>query len=396
METFDEAALTLGGAPQALGAHDGGQDARFARRGRWRQVLVEKRGLDARASSIRQRRDPDDSLAARQRDAHEVSRAEGARRLHGLVVHVHLAPVARCRGKGPALEKAGGPEPLVHSELRHDALTLARTVGYTPRGESSATREAAAVDRSPERDKEPTRGGTTAREAARGGRGDTMRRGTVLAVLLLAAASVAWAQGAQLVVEDWSKTPVGQKGVPIGWKVQNWGSPNYDFEIESTSSTRILHMKSNGDSSTINKEVKIDCKDYQILQWSWKVVELPKGADARKKATDDEAAQIYVTFPRFPSAVRSRIIGYIWDSTAPAGSVFKSQKTGLVTYVVVRSGEADLNKWLTESRNVCQDYKKIYGEDPDEKIEAISVGIDSDDTRSRAEAYVGEILFRKS
>jgi hypothetical protein len=28
-------------------------------------------------------------------------------------------------------------------------------------------------------------------------------------------------------------------------------------------------------------------------------------------------------------------------------------------------------------------------------MEAISIGIDSDDTRSRAESYVGEILFRK-
>jgi hypothetical protein len=222
-----------------------------------------------------------------------------------------------------------------------------------------------------------------------------MRRGIVLAVLL-ATASVVWAQGAQLVVEDWSKTPVGQKGIPTGWKAQNWGSPSYDFEIVSEGSVRRLHMKSNGDSSTINKEVKIDCKDYQVLQWSWKVVELPRGADARKKATDDEAAQIYVTFPRFPSAVRSRIIGYIWDTTAPAGSMFKSQKAGLVTYVVVRSGETELGKWLTESRNVCQDYKKIFGEDPDEKIEALSIGIDSDDTRSRAEAYFGEILFRKS
>jgi Protein of unknown function (DUF3047) len=222
-----------------------------------------------------------------------------------------------------------------------------------------------------------------------------MRRGIVLAVLL-ATASVVWAQGAPLVVEDWAKPPVGQKGIPTGWKAQNWGSPSYDFEIVSEGSLRRVHMKSNGDSSTINKEVKIDCKDYQILQWSWKVVELPKGADARKKATDDEAAQIYVTFPRFPSAVRSRIIGYIWDTTAPTGSMFKSQKTGLVTYVVVRSGEADLGKWLTESRNVCQDYKKIYGEEPDEKIEAISIGIDSDDTRSRAEAYFGEIVFKKS
>jgi len=223
-----------------------------------------------------------------------------------------------------------------------------------------------------------------------------MRRGAIVDVVLLAAASAVWGQGAQLVVEDWSKTPVGQKGVPSGWKAQNWGSPSYDFEIVSEDSTRVLYMKSNGDSSTINKEIKVDCKDYQILQWKWKAVELPKGADARKKATDDEAAQIYVTFPRFPSAVRSRIIGYIWDTTAPAGSIFKSQKTGLVTYVVVRSGEADLNKWLTESRNVCQDYKKIYGEEPEEKMEAISIGIDSDDTRSRAGAYVGEIFFRKS
>ena len=223
-----------------------------------------------------------------------------------------------------------------------------------------------------------------------------MRRGTIAAVVLLAAASAVWGQGAQLVVEDWSKTPVGQKAVPAGWKAQNWGSPSYDFEIVSENSTPVLYMKSNGDSSTINKEIKVDCKDYQILQWKWKAVELPKGADARKKATDDEAAQIYVTFPRFPSAVRSRIIGYIWDTTAPAGSIFRSQKTGLVTYVVVRSGEADLNKWLTESRNVCQDYKKIYGEEPEEKMEAISIGIDSDDTRSRAGAYVGEIFFRKS
>ena len=101
----------------------------------------------------------------------------------------------------------------------------------------------------------------------------------------------------------------------------------------------------------------------------------PKGGDARKSATDDEAAQIYVTFPRFPAAVRSRIISYIWDTTAPVGSVFKSEKTGLVTYIVVRSGPTDLGKWLTESRNVLDDYKKIFGEAPGEDVGAISIAI---------------------
>jgi hypothetical protein len=222
-----------------------------------------------------------------------------------------------------------------------------------------------------------------------------MRKGSILAVLLLAAASAASAQGSQVVVEDWSKTPVGQKGVPNGWRTQSWGNPKYEFEVVGESPTRALHLVSNGDSSTINKDIKIDCKDHPVLQWRWKLVELPKGGDARKKATDDQALQLYVTFPRFPNAVRSRVVGYIWDTTAPAGTIVKSQKTALVTYVVMRSGDADIGKWVTETRNVCQDYKKIYGEEPEEKVEALSIGIDSDDTRSRAEGYVAEILFRK-
>jgi hypothetical protein len=196
-------------------------------------------------------------------------------------------------------------------------------------------------------------------------------------------------------VEDWAKQTDGKTGIPDGWKGQNWGSPKYDFRIATQGGRKAINLKSANDSSTISKEVKVDVKTWPVLQWSWQVVTLPKGGDARKSATDDEAAQIYVTFPRFPAAVRSRIISYIWDTAAPVGSVFKSEKTGLVTYVVVRSGPADLGKWLTESRNVLEDYKKIYGEAPGEDVGAISIAIDSNDTNSTAESYFGEIFFRK-
>jgi DUF3047 family protein len=197
------------------------------------------------------------------------------------------------------------------------------------------------------------------------------------------------------VVEDWVRQPEGKSGIPDGWKGQNWGSPKYDFRVVTQGGRKAINLKSSNDSSTISKEVKVDVKAWPVLQWSWQAVTLPKGGDARKSAIDDEAAQIYVTFPRFPSAVRSRIISYIWDTTAPVGSVFKSEKTGLVTYVVVRSGPADIGKWLTEARNVLEDYKKIYGEPPGEEVGAISIAIDSNDTSSTAESYFGEILFRK-
>ena len=220
------------------------------------------------------------------------------------------------------------------------------------------------------------------------------------AVMLLTAAlatppPLSAADPATIPVEDWSKQPEGKTGIPDGWKGQSWGSPKYDFRIVTQGGRKVLHLKSANDSSTISKELKVDIKRHPILQWSWQAVALPKGGDARKSATDDQAAQLYVTFPRFPSQVRSRIISYLWDTSAPAGGVFKSEKTGLVTYVVVRSGPADLGKWVTESRNVLEDYEKIYGEAPGEEVGAISISIDSNDTRSAAESYFGELLFRK-
>ena len=218
---------------------------------------------------------------------------------------------------------------------------------------------------------------------------------TLLAMTLVASGPLSAADPATVPVEDWSKQPEGKTGIPDGWKGQSWGSPKYDFRIATQSGRKVLHLKSANDSSTISKEIKVDVKKHPILQWSWQAVTLPKGGDARTSATDDQAAQLYVTFPRFPSQVRSRIISYLWDTTAPVGAVFKSEKTGLVTYVVVRSGPADLGKWQTESRNVLEDYKKIYGEAPGEEVGAVSISIDSNDTRSSAESYFGEVLFRK-
>ncbi|HVQ77886.1 MAG TPA: DUF3047 domain-containing protein [Candidatus Binatia bacterium] len=216
-----------------------------------------------------------------------------------------------------------------------------------------------------------------------------------LALALALGAAAALADASRMVVEDWSSQPADKRGIPDGWKGQSWGSPKYDFAIQQDEGARVLHLKSAGDSSNINKEVKIDLKEYPILEWRWKVTALPAGADLRKKETDDEAAQLYVVFPRFPAAVRSQIIGYVWDTTAPVGLISKSTKTGTVTYVVVRSGTADLGRWITERRNVWDDYRRIYGSDPDEPVGGISLGIDSDDTKSRAESFFGPITFLK-
>jgi Protein of unknown function (DUF3047) len=217
---------------------------------------------------------------------------------------------------------------------------------------------------------------------------------SVAALLLVFATSASAA--AQVVVEDWSAQAVGSKGIPAGWRGQNWGSPKYDFTIVTNDGHKALQMRSANEGSTISKEVKgnVNLKETPILEWSWKVTTLPKDGNSCRKATDDQAGQVFVVWPRFPEAVRSQIIGYVWDTTQPVGTVCKSEKTGTVTYIVVRSGPAELGKWLTERRNVADDYKRVFGGEPDPPS-AVSIAIDSNDTNSTAESFMGALLFRR-
>jgi len=89
------------------------------------------------------------------------------------------------------------------------------------------------------------------------------RLGVGLLLLLATAASAA----SPVLVEDWSAPPVGTKGIPAGWKGQNWGSPKYDFTVVNTNAQKALHMRSVNEGSTISREIKgqVDLKETPLL-----------------------------------------------------------------------------------------------------------------------------------
>jgi len=202
--------------------------------------------------------------------------------------------------------------------------------------------------------------------------------------------------GRVVVIEDWMTYAISQRGIPSGWKGEAFGQrADYDFTIEQRGDGRVLHLESQNEHSTIARDItgKVNLKETPILEWTWKATVLPAGGDLRRKEATDMAAQLYVVWPRFPALLRSRIIGYVWDAATPATTIVKSQKTGTVTFVVMRSGSEDLGKWVTERRNVAEDYAKIFGEFPDDPS-AITISIDSNDTHSTAESFMGPIVFR--
>jgi hypothetical protein len=196
------------------------------------------------------------------------------------------------------------------------------------------------------------------------------------------------------VVENWTQHAVGTKGVPSGWRTYETfgGRPAYDFSVVEDEGRRALHLMSRNEHSTIAKEIHVSLRSTPMLEWSWKVVQHPAGADLRKRETSDLTGHIFVVWPRFPGPLRSRLIGYAWDATLPAGAMERSRKTWSVMFVIVRSGAQDLGRWMTERRNVYEDYRKAFGEDPEDPG-AIAISIDTNDTHSTAEALVGRIVF---
>ena len=210
--------------------------------------------------------------------------------------------------------------------------------------------------------------------------------------LLLGRPGRAWGAGAPGAVEDWGPAPVGSRGVPPGWQTYETpgGHPAYDFTVVEHAGRRALHMKSAGEHSTIAKEVRADLAATPFLAWQWRVLSLPQGADLRNRATSDATGHIFAIWPRFPAFVRSRLIGYVWDAALPVGTVLTSQKTGTVTFIVARRGDQGLGQWLDERRNVADDYLRVFGEAPP-PLPALALSIDTNDTRSSAEAMFGRI-----
>jgi hypothetical protein len=196
------------------------------------------------------------------------------------------------------------------------------------------------------------------------------------------------------IVEDWRAPEIGTSGVPSGWRSYEtpFGRPAYDFSVVDDDGRRALRMKSADEHSTIAKEVVVQLAAAPLLRWDWKVITFPAGADLRVKSSSDAAGHLLAIWPRFPALVRSRLIGYVWDPALPVGSVIKSRKTGTVTFIVVRSGSERRGQWLSDERNVVEDYRRVFGDEPDAPG-AIALSIDTNDTHSSAETLFGRIAF---
>ncbi len=187
-------------------------------------------------------------------------------------------------------------------------------------------------------------------------------------------------------------TGVVVKAPPSGWNLKEFVG-QAQVEVVREDGRLALHLVSQGTSFALYRDVALNPKQFPILTWRWKVVKLPIGGDIRDRTTDDQAAQVYLIFPRWPfPRINSEVVGYIWDSRAPAGTKLSSPKAANVKVVVLESGAERLGQWVQEERNVYQDYVELFNKEPP-RLGLVAVMVDSNDTRSQAEAFIEDLVF---
>lgn len=190
------------------------------------------------------------------------------------------------------------------------------------------------------------------------------------------------------VVLDTAKTPAGK--LPEGWDLKvTSGQPNAGTAQDGDA--EVLHLKSVKSSFALERGVDVDAAKMPYLSWRWKVTELPKGGDFRHFTKDDQAAQVLVAFED------RRVLSYIWDTTAPQGTMQNASSLPLVHIfaIVCRSGAAEANRWLSESHNVLSDYLKAFGKAAPH-VKGLRLQINSQHTGSSAESYFADVAFHNS
>jgi len=177
-------------------------------------------------------------------------------------------------------------------------------------------------------------------------------------------------------------------GIKPEWKSKSFkGTTEYTWIREG--SRAYIRAESKGTASGLYYAIKYDPRQYPYISWQWKVDNIIAGGDARQKSGDDYGARVYVVFPSF-FFWNTRAINYIWANKLPKDQAVPNPYTANNIMISVESGSADTGKWLTETRNVYEDYKRFFGQEPP-KVGAIAIMTDTDNTGERTTASYGPI-----
>lgn len=220
------------------------------------------------------------------------------------------------------------------------------------------------------------------------------------------------AENQQMLLGDFS---LQIKAIPESWQPLTFNSieEHTSYTLVDDQDIKVVKAESNESASGLTKKIRFNPKEYPYLSWRWKVNKAISGTDVTSKSGDDYAARIYVMFKYdlkdLSEDEQSSIswykffngklpplatLNYIWANKMAVGRIVSSPYTDRVKMVILKNKESALQEWHVEERNIYEDYKNAFGEEPKDVI-SVAIMTDTDNTNAMAETYFGDIVVSK-
>lgn len=195
------------------------------------------------------------------------------------------------------------------------------------------------------------------------------------------------------VLDDFSRGAEGS--FPEGWETHPGSGLEVAqreglYRVVEHEGRRVLHARSGSSEVSLGLGVKDwDLQRYPVLEWEWKPVTLPEGADESRSGRSDAAASVTAVWMiGLPFVVRR--LSYSYSSALPVGSRVSS-RFGYDRTLVVGSGAQHRGKWRRVRVNVLEDYRALFDRKDADAPTGIALTTDAGDTGSRAEAYYANL-----
>ena len=198
--------------------------------------------------------------------------------------------------------------------------------------------------------------------------------------------AVASAAGDTLVLADF------EQGLPTGTEEREFEGRTL-YEVIQQGDGQVLSAQAHGSASGLIFPLRFDPAEWPVLEWRWKIDGVVEAGDARIKSGDDYAARVYVIFPHW-LPLRTRSINYIWANRLPVDTAQANTYTSNAMMLALRSGNSESGQWVSERRNLVDDYRRLFGEDPPDEA-LVAVMSDTDQTGEKAQAWYDDLHLNR-
>jgi hypothetical protein len=201
---------------------------------------------------------------------------------------------------------------------------------------------------------------------------------------------------------------------PAGWSLRKRLRLREEAKAEWVIEEDLPSVKlySKASATFLRKKVDIDIRNYPIVTWRWKVKNILSGIDERTREGDDHPIRIFFVFDPDTSGqswwfqfkrfiyldrmhghpIGGRFTEYLWSSHLSPGDRIDDPWGSGQKLIVIEGGNEKLGRWLSYRRNLYEDFKMLYGEEP-RRLIMIGIINDTDQTGLEAESFIVNLVF---